>query len=216
MFGIIPARAGFTGSMPWAWTGTTDHPRSRGVYGFVYSSLKTAGGSSPLARGLRDRKFMPRRESGIIPARAGFTSWSTSSPAWPRDHPRSRGVYLVSDEGQVHVAGSSPLARGLPAPGSTRGPSLGIIPARAGFTTHPFPGAFPARDHPRSRGVYRSSATQASQRCGSSPLARGLPLRVRARARVFRIIPARAGFTHVRLVLTRFVADHPRSRGVYS
>ena len=50
-------------------------------------------------------------------------------------------------------------------------------------------------DHPRSRGVYRSSSTQASGRGGSSPLARGL--RTRCWPSPWENW------------------DHPRSRGVY-
>ena len=53
--GIIPARAGFTceGSM---WVRSyPDHPRSRGVYAFLASFAVVSAGSSPLARGLRER-----------------------------------------------------------------------------------------------------------------------------------------------------------------
>ena len=73
IFGIIPARAGFTPRPPAPTTCPTDHPRSRGVY---YSKV-TVGTDY----------------SWIIPARAGFTI----SVGWPShastDHPRSRGVY---------------------------------------------------------------------------------------------------------------------------
>mgnify|MGYP001673488441 CR=1 FL=1 len=51
--------------------------------------------------------------------------------------------------------GSSPLARGLPLLVHTPGLASRIIPARAGFTVSRSPRAVPARDHPRSRGVYR-------------------------------------------------------------
>ena len=90
----------------------------------------------------------------IIPARAGFTHDGGGSVGHGEDHPRSRGVYAEVFRKRDSLTGSSPLARGL-----RRGLSLpaalgGIIPARAGFTRrrghlHP-----PARDHPRSRGVY--------------------------------------------------------------
>ena len=52
VFGIIPARAGFT------WTSKTssrrrgDHPRSRGVYWWRQAGISAFAGSSPLARGL--------------------------------------------------------------------------------------------------------------------------------------------------------------------
>ena len=70
---IIPARAGFTdvgesrGQSHW------DHPRSRGVYGRTRPHGIPAIGSSPLARGLRVEAPYGQEESGIIPARAGFT-----------------------------------------------------------------------------------------------------------------------------------------------
>ena len=50
---------------------------------------------------------------------------------------------------------------------------------------------------------------------GSSPLARGLPGRVRQHRPQRRIIPARAGFTRVHERYPRRRPDHPRSRGVY-
>ena len=50
---------------------------------------------------------------------------------------------------------------------------------------------------------------------GSSPLARGLRVRVRELRDLHRIIPARAGFTVMRIGGWSFTGDHPRSRGVY-
>ena len=50
---------------------------------------------------------------------------------------------------------------------------------------------------------------------GSSPLARGLRIRLRSGSLGRRIIPARAGFTVEDLVGARPTPDHPRSRGVY-
>ena len=50
-------------------------------------------GSSPLARGLLRAEFAVGPLTGIIPARAGFTSVGVGGPGVHRDHPRSRGVY---------------------------------------------------------------------------------------------------------------------------
>ena len=70
---IIPARAGFTSTTSSVWSTRRDHPRSRGVY----TSLGVFGiayfGSSPLARGLRERSAGGSCRGRIIPARAGFT-----------------------------------------------------------------------------------------------------------------------------------------------
>ena len=112
--------------------------------------------------------------------------------------------------------GSSPLARGL----RPRRPALllagRIIPARAGFT----PGRWIRRsrraDHPRSRGVYLRFISIFLSDGGSSPLARGLRPSRPEHERGEGIIPARAGFTYVRVGTLDTRPDHPRSRGVYT
>ena len=152
-------------------------------------------GSSLLARGLPPIARALVSWAGIIPARAGFTS-------------EGRG-------GAGTTCGSSPLARGLHAGLVPGGVADGIIPARAGFT---FPcgsarGGSP--DHPRSRGVYRAIRSSRSMVRGSSPLARGLLTYSRLPLWKRRIIPARAGFTHLARLCERVHRDHPRSRGVY-
>ena len=234
--GIIPARAGFTlaaskrlgfyhGSSPLARglrprtaaaRGTRpDHPRSRGVYVALPPLSPIVYGSSPLARGLHlqgpQRPAPPR----IIPARAGFTHTQPPSSGGTGDHPRSRGVYMLSSPTPPGRSGSSPLARGLPSeprPGVLR---IGIIPARAGFTPSacaPSPGR---PDHPRSRGVYDRRMFGVPLSVGSSPLARGLPRRHERELSEGGIIPARAGFTGRAGRSRRPLPDHPRSRGVY-
>ena len=173
-------------------------------------------GSSPLARGLLDQVDHALVRSGIIPARAGFTSSRGSNQPSMPDHPRSRGVYLHEVANLSVNAGSSPLARGLRKGTKAEVAAIGIIPARAGFTRggpHTSPSR---RDHPRSRGVYMRIVVVGAGELGSSPLARGLPVFGDPRLGQARIIPARAGFT---VLLTRrrpTRPDHPRSRGVYS
>ena len=71
--GIIPARAGFTFTLPEPHAASADHPRSRGVY--------------------RTATIQPPADRGIIPARAGFTDRPPGGPQGTPDHPRSRGVY---------------------------------------------------------------------------------------------------------------------------
>ena len=112
--GIIPARAGFTGGVHQRQLEHQDHPRSRGVYGSGSSSGPSAGGSSPLARGLRLEVSRVDTSAGIIPARAGFTSAAGRSARPAADHPRSRGVYRTPVPARTRAVGSSPLARGLP------------------------------------------------------------------------------------------------------
>ena len=171
--------------------------------------------SSPLARGLPGARSPTVRPAGIIPARAGFTQPSPCQYAWQRDHPRSRGVYIQRTDHQTSKEGSSPLARGLPVRVYWRTMDLGIIPARAGFTTAQVGGAAYPEDHPRSRGVYHREADREDEDGGSSPLARGLPREIVGLPDYGRIIPARAGFTSAGTVRSGFRWDHPRSRGVY-
>ena len=131
---IIPARAGFTRRCRPREGGQRDHPRSRGVYETLDDYDAMTQGSSPLARGLRDLRRGEDARTGIIPARAGFTKTVNDRLSIQQDHPRSRGVYRLLPSALIFVAGSSPLARGLPGLMTTRADGAGIIPARAGFT----------------------------------------------------------------------------------
>ena len=160
--GIIPARAGFTGTSGILRSRPTDHPRSRGVYVACLVPVTYHLGSSPLARGLQVGRRVRGGRLGIIPARAGFTL-SRRVP-WRRrsDHPRSRGVYMGTKFTPDTRGGSSPLARGLPPGQSHAPPALRIIPARAGFTTGGLPSRWRRGDHPRSRGVYAPFLMRAS------------------------------------------------------
>ena len=76
--GIIPARAGFTQDAPVGERQVADHPRSRGVYRGYSSATTTSAGSSPLARGLPIILRPGMSDTRIIPARAGFTSASST------------------------------------------------------------------------------------------------------------------------------------------
>ena len=212
---IIPARAGFTHHRARERNRTADHPRSRGVYPGIQRCRGHAAGSSPLARGLPPLVGDDDAQSRIIPARAGFTQDGVRQLQDRRDHPRSRGVYAPGTTGTPTSRGSSPLARGLPPAHRSAREDSGIIPARAGFTPASSATAPPARDHPRSRGVYLPGWACEALAEGSSPLARGLRHHHARRLPDRRIIPARAGFTPL-CVLSRARAwDHPRSRGVY-
>ena len=193
--GIIPARAGFTPCCGPTPTRSWDHPRSRGVYTGARVPVCPPTGSSPLARGLRERPWEPRGRPRIIPARAGFTRARRRGSCRRRDHPRSRGVYATGSSKPGGSAGSSPLARGLRGGGAGAVPDLRIIPARAGFTQGTGRDSGAGEDHPRSRGVYRYRTHAYKEAYGSSPLARGLPTTDTPSLGERGIIPARAGFT---------------------
>ena len=193
--GIIPARAGFTRSLPQNPARDEDHPRSRGVYVPSAGVARAVGGSSPLARGLLAQATQASAEIRIIPARAGFTAGEEGRLVLAWDHPRSRGVYRVSYSPMHCQSGSSPLARGLPLASPGVMWSTGIIPARAGFTPSRIIQVPQESDHPRSRGVYGLVGMKSRLIPGSSPLARGLLRLSSTRRRTRWIIPARAGFT---------------------
>ena len=193
--GIIPARAGFTITSRRRTPGLWDHPRSRGVYCSPQCRGAASAGSSPLARGLRDRPHEAGEGGRIIPARAGFTGRFRCCRSRRPDHPRSRGVYLSACPPSRADRGSSPLARGLLAVPIVFDDALGIIPARAGFTVKSPVQGIGTSDHPRSRGVYINGMLSAKRPIGSSPLARGLRHASHHQDQSGRIIPARAGFT---------------------
>ena len=176
--GIIPARAGFTGRQSSSRSFLPDHPRSRGVYPRRGVQIHIDRGSSPLARGLPGERGCSVSVLGIIPARAGFTPWPHVAPHILWDHPRSRGVYISSRNASTNGSGSSPLARGLPHPFLIGDTHERIIPARAGFTAGRASALRGVWDHPRSRGVYSHVPGQLRASPGSSPLARGLHLRI--------------------------------------
>ena len=95
------------------------------------------------------------------------------------------------------------------------GNSVGIIPARAGFTEIVVVLGEVGPDHPRSRGVYPVDLAKCGVYKGSSPLARGLLGQIDGRVGLDGIIPARAGFTSPPPSTSPSGQDHPRSRGVY-
>ena len=213
--GIIPARAGFTEGEGPAGPGRRDHPRSRGVYPGCRPQPAVSAGSSPLARGLRAIWGTTCAPGRIIPARAGFTCVAPRPTAGPMDHPRSRGVYATGPCAGMRASGSSPLARGLLDLVLRIRWARRIIPARAGFTAMGNETKVIGEDHPRSRGVYSAGSEALPSSPGSSPLARGLQVVGQLGHGLHRIIPARAGFTAVRIVSGFISVDHPRSRGVY-
>ncbi len=66
------------------------------------------------------------------------------------------------------------------------------------------------------RGVYRAFLEEGGLSKGSSPLARGLPIRGCSHRNARRIIPACAGFTPAFSRSLKNTPDHPRLRGVYA
>ncbi len=211
--GLIPARAGTTLSVWVVRFPGRAHPRSRGDHSVPQVQVKPPLGSSPLARGPQEQEEEEVTRWGLIPARAGNTSWAGSRRTSARAHPRSRGehcwVWLVV----VKVQGSSPLARGTPKDAGDRLSLNGLIPARAGNTRPSTrylgaPGA-----HPRSRGEHPRRWRSRRLNLGSSPLARGTLINVGKRNGQTGLIPARAGNTLTPESCHSAPGAHPRSRG---
>ena len=157
--GIIPAYAGSTHPAIFARNGEGDHPRVCGEHRARRSAAPTNMGSSPRMRGAPRFLGVGCGLSGIIPAYAGSTTWSSSGAARARDHPRVCGEHLEVRLAGSAREGSSPRMRGAPV-GSQRGiPQWGIIPAYAGSTARR-PSARPQGwDHPRVCGEHLVTST---------------------------------------------------------
>ena len=93
--GIIPALAGNTPSQVKTYPSCPDHPRSRGEYGRTVLSFNGGSGSSPLSRGILSASAPTSFWRRIIPALAGNTRDDDQHDCHRRDHPRSRGEYIM-------------------------------------------------------------------------------------------------------------------------
>ena len=153
---------------------------------------------------------------GIIPACAGSTSGRPSRERPWRDHPRMRGEHADKVNQQVVDMGSSPYARGAQAFGRKSSSPAGIIPACAGSTQGSHHGRLFPGDHPRMRGEHLGRSPEVGVLLGSSPHARGAPLRTRGRRAAAGIIPACAGSTLRRRPVGVGGGDHPRMRGEHA
>ena len=132
--GIIPACAGSTTASCSCPSRRRDHPRMRGEHYTFTISFMFVMGSSPHARGAREIVGQAALAGGIIPACAGSTETSSSSPMSIRDHPRMRGEHMASTPCALILMGSSPHARGAPCVVDHEQGCVGIIPACAGST----------------------------------------------------------------------------------
>ncbi len=130
--GIIPASAGSTRrdrapglaepdhprergehvAMRFVMPKSPDHPRERGEHTLWAILGSTGPGSSPRARGARERPVRGHPVRGIIPASAGSTGRVSLCSSCAGDHPRERGEHCARDVEISNNAGSSPRARG--------------------------------------------------------------------------------------------------------
>ena len=131
---IIPARAGSTPGRSGRNLPQQDHPRSCGEHGPIVTLVYSVKGSSPLVRGALSVCRHYASGHGIIPARAGNTTWIHSMGTGTGDHPRSCGEHTTLFTMLSLMLGSSPLVRGVRSGSAMNLSCLGIIPARAGST----------------------------------------------------------------------------------
>ena len=191
------------------------HPRSRGKYVERHSARMSEAGSSPLAREIPDGGIRGHGGCGFIPARAGNTRRPATRAGWCSVHPRSRGKYEYSATQRSSVCGSSPLAREILGEGRAAAGLVRFIPARAGNTAQINDAGFERVVHPRSRGKYAAIGFHAHAHAGSSPLAREIHAGLLLFGEERRFIPARAGNTNEKAVMSMLSTVHPRSRGKY-
>ena len=187
----------------------------RGEYKNNYKGNNFPPGSSPLARGVQLLSDASNQNPRIIPACAGNTT-IVYVLLLPGDHPRLRGEYQNQEKRLTCSLGSSPLARGIQLLKIRFLLSMRIIPACAGNTWVLRFNCRVDRDHPRLRGEYYKNFWNCSIVVGSSPLARGIPIKNEFQAYKNRIIPACAGNTSELSSSSPSSKDHPRLRGEYS
>ena len=172
---FIPAGAGNTCSGRYSAWRRSVHPRGRGEHAGSRSASVTLHGSSPRARGTRQRRVAFGDGARFIPAGAGNTSavWSVA-PRWCGSSPRARGT-LHQREGDRRFGR--------------------FIPAGAGNTIFPMPSCDQCRVHPRGRGEHSRRRFARYFPTGSSPRARGTRRAVALEVGGGRFIPAGAGNT---------------------
>ncbi len=88
---LIPACAGKTLAGTLSSAMNLAHPRMRGENICVPDRPHGASGSSPHARGKRDKRTIKNRQGRLIPACAGKTEFTFDCPTLPTAHPRMRG-----------------------------------------------------------------------------------------------------------------------------
>ena len=131
---IIPAYAGSTAQRIAVDGAPADHPRIRGEHTYANMEQESILGSSPHTRGAHHHHKEGKVNGRIIPAYAGSTGCSATTPPSPADHPRIRGEHDAAWVQRPCVEGSSPHTRGAHHRVHKDGHRLGIIPAYAGST----------------------------------------------------------------------------------
>ena len=189
------------------------HPRLRGELFPFHSATYVQPGSSPLARGTRPQKGPSVEVSRFIPACAGNSQERYAEYRYKPVHPRLRGELRISTSGRERVSGSSPLARGTQNRCKHAFDDDRFIPACAGNSRAKRHDYFTSAVHPRLRGELKDENIRNTAQFGSSPLARGTPLRSLLGPVLERFIPACAGNSASANCSWTLDSVHPRLRG---
>ena len=171
--GIIPACAGSTRILLHKDDPVWDHPRMCGEHKSMAFCVGTLRGSSPHVRGALVWSCPYCGHSGIIPACAGSTRYSTTGKQGRRDHPRMCGEHGGVNNYNNPTLGSSPHVRGAHAMTGEKTQVYGIIPACAGSTRPNLDCPRLWGDHPRMYGEHDNQQPDAYRPVGSSPHVRG-------------------------------------------
>ena len=172
---FIPACAGNTSNQMPDLHVVAVHPRVRGEHCQACGIDASRAGSSPRARGTRNKSSEGIMWLRFIPACAGNTAQRSLPTIRSAVHPRVRGEHVGTLPAVFLPAGSSPRARGTRWKSGQRNWSGRFIPACAGNTLLPGLG----------RVLF----------AGSSPRARGTPKGPPSDSMSSRFIPACAGNT---------------------
>ncbi len=170
-------------------------------------------GSSPRARGTRQRPPGGPQHRRFIPACAGNTLLWRRGRQDRSVHPRVRGEHFLIGRNESRRTGSSPRARGTPGEFRSNFPQSRFIPACAGNTWPKCRQINIRAVHPRVRGEHPICQPLFQPKNDSSPRARGTPHRPIRRRVLRRFIPACAGNTYTAARGITASAVHPRVRG---
>ena len=170
-------------------------------------------GSSPRGRGKRSLSLSPEEAARLIPARAGKTQADPRSRCHRPAHPRAGGENVHSWLSPDAYAGSSPRGRGKRAFARPTIRVHGLIPARAGKTASTASLSTSQPAHPRAGGENENDHLSDGKWSGSSPRGRGKRQQDRDREAAARLIPARAGKTHIAKLVFIDHSAHPRAGG---
>ena len=212
-FRLIPARAGKTVGVCVEQGFWPAHPRAGGENRDCGRERRGSAGSSPRGRGKPRCIEIYLGQHGLIPARAGKTSWTSPTSSLPWAHPRAGGENELLGAHRALAFGSSPRGRGKRTTLNADRSHVGLIPARAGKTEPSSSSPTRWRAHPRAGGENPTVASPEPREAGSSPRGRGKHALTTDRTKWAGLIPARAGKTPHGPTSGRYSGAHPRAGG---